>query len=124
MPKQHMRQPFSSQSTPKKLSALNLSRTKATGANVDGLVRAVDNCLYAADVCLPGSVGLAVRVGNVVSKDNALAADFTLCHFKFPPEYNYRSLSIRYELMKKNDHKIHDLINRLCYYITVRGKMQ
>jgi hypothetical protein len=68
------------------LSALDLSRTKATGANVDGLGRTVDNGLNAADVCLPGSVGLAVRVGNVVSEDDALAADFTLCHFKFPPE--------------------------------------
>ena len=66
-----------------KLSALDLSRTKATRANVNGLVGSVDNCLDTADVCLPGSVGLTVRMGNVVSEDNALAADFTLCHFKF-----------------------------------------
>ena len=84
-----------------KLSALDLSRTKATRANVNGLVRSVDNGLYTADVCLPGSVGLTVRVGNVVSEDDALSADFTLCHFKIPPLYN-EDRSIRYVFYDEN----------------------
>ena len=63
------------------LCALYLSRTKATRANCNSLVRTVNNRLYLADIGLPGSVGLAVRVGNVVTKGNALAADTALSHF-------------------------------------------
>ena len=63
------------------LSTLNLSRTKATGAYANGLMRSVYNCLYLADVRLPCSVGLAVRVGNVMTKGNALAANAALSHF-------------------------------------------
>ena len=63
------------------LSAFDLSGTKATGANVNGGMRSVNDSLYLADVGLPGSVGLAVRVGNVVTKGNALAADTALSHF-------------------------------------------
>ena len=44
-------------------------------------MRTVNNRLYLADVRLPGSVGLAVRVGNVVTKGNALAANTALSHF-------------------------------------------
>ena len=66
------------------LSALDLSGTKATGANVYGTVGTVNYCLYLADVGLPGSVGLAVRVGNVVTKGNALAADTALSHLTPP----------------------------------------
>ena len=62
------------------LSALDLSGTKATGANVNGTVGTVNYCLYLTDIGLPGSVGLAVRVGNVMSKGNALAANATLSH--------------------------------------------
>ena len=103
-----------------KLSALDLSRTKATGANVDGLGGAVDNCLNAADVCLPGSVGLAVRVGNVVSEDNALAANFTLCHFVFPPEYNYRSTLYVTKMMKNNDFETSSHKSALLLYHSKR----
>jgi hypothetical protein len=63
------------------LSTLDLSRAKATGANVNGTVSTVNNCLYLTDVGLPGSVGLTVRVGNVMSKGNALTANATLSHF-------------------------------------------
>jgi len=63
------------------LCALNLSGTKATRANANGSVSAVYNCLNLANVRLPGSVGLAVRVRNVMSKGNALAADTALSHF-------------------------------------------
>jgi len=41
----------------------------------------VNYCLYLTDVGLPGSVGLTVRVGNVMSKGNALTANATLSHF-------------------------------------------
>ena len=44
-------------------------------------MRAVNNCLYLADIGLPGSVGLAVRVRNVMTEDYALAADTALSHF-------------------------------------------
>jgi len=63
------------------LSALDLSGTKATGANGNGTVGSVNYCLDLADVRLPGSVGLTVRVGNVMSEGNALTANATLSHF-------------------------------------------
>ena len=44
------------------------------------LVGTVYNCLYLANVRLPGSVGLAVRVRYVVTESNALSADTALCH--------------------------------------------
>ena len=63
------------------LCALNLSGTKATRANANGGVSTVYNCLNLTNVRLPGSVGLAVRVRNVMSKGNALAANTALSHF-------------------------------------------
>ena len=63
------------------LGTLNLAGTKATGANSNGRVRAVNYCLNLTDVGLPGSVGLAVGVGNVVTEGNALTADAALSHF-------------------------------------------
>ena len=63
------------------LSALDLSGTKATRANVNGSVRSVNYCLNPTNVGLPGSVGLAVGVRHVVSESNALTADTALSHF-------------------------------------------
>ena len=63
------------------LGTLNLAGTKATGANGNGCIRAVNNCLNLTNVGLPGSVGLAVGVGNVVTKGNALTAYAANCHF-------------------------------------------
>ena len=64
-----------------KSSTLDLSRTKATGANVYGLIRAVNHSLNSADIGLPGSVGLTVGVGNVMTEGHALTANTTLSHF-------------------------------------------
>ena len=63
------------------LCTLDLSRTKATGANVYGLISAVNHSLNSADVGLPGSVGLTVRMGNVMTEGHALTANTTLSHF-------------------------------------------
>ena len=63
------------------LCTLDLSRTKATGANVNSLVCTVNYSLNPTDIRLPGSVGLAVGVRYVVSKNNALTADTALSHF-------------------------------------------
>ena len=63
------------------LSAFDLSGTKAARANVNGTVSTVNNCFYLTNIRLPGSVGLTVRVGNVVSEGNALTANATFSHF-------------------------------------------
>ena len=63
------------------LCTLDLSRTKATRANVNRLIATVNYGLYLADVRLPGSVGLTVRVRNVVSESNALTANAAFSHF-------------------------------------------
>ena len=60
---------------------LDLSRAKATGADIYSLVCSVNNGLNLTNVRLPSSVGLTVRVRNVVSKSNALAANTALSHF-------------------------------------------
>lgn len=44
------------------------------------LICAVDNSLDLSYVRLPSSVGLAVGMGNIETKNNALSADITLCH--------------------------------------------
>ena len=41
----------------------------------------VNYCLNLTDVGLPGSVGLTVRVRNVVTESDALAANATFSHF-------------------------------------------
>ena len=51
---------------------------QATGTNVD--------CFAAfqfdfANIGFPGSVGFTVRVRNVLTENNAFAADTTFCHF-------------------------------------------
>jgi len=53
-------------------------RAQATRTNID--------CFAAfqfdlANIGLPGSVGFTVRVGNILTKHNAFAADTTFCHF-------------------------------------------
>ena len=60
--------------------ALDLAGTQATGADVNRLCAAVYDRLNATDIGLPGSVGLTVRVRNVMTKHNALATKVTLCH--------------------------------------------
>ena len=63
-----------------KSSAGNLVRTKATRAYGNGLRGTVYDRLYLANVGLPGSVGLAVRMGNGSTVNNALSADTAFCH--------------------------------------------
>ena len=60
--------------------ALNLTGTEASCTDVNMTGGTVNNSLYLTDVGLPSSVGLSVRVGNVMTERNALAADFALCH--------------------------------------------
>ena len=67
-----------------KLNSGYLAGTKATGANSNGLRCTVNNCSYLTDVGLPSSVCVAVRVGNGVTENNALAADTALCHNEPP----------------------------------------
>ena len=61
--------------------ALDLAGAEATGADVNGGIGTAYHCLHLADVGLPGSVCLAVRVRHVVSESNALAANATFSHF-------------------------------------------
>lgn len=67
------------------LRALDLAGTKAAGANAYGLVSSVDHSLDLSDVRLPCAVGSAMRMGNALSEDNALAANTALCHLHIPP---------------------------------------
>ena len=61
--------------------SFNLAGTEATRAYVDGLVGSFNNSLDTADVGLPGTVGFAVGVRNVVSEDNSFSAQAAFCHF-------------------------------------------
>ena len=61
-------------------SALDLAGTETTGTYVNRLRGSVNNSLHLSDVGLPGSVGLAVRVRNVVTEGHALVAYAALCH--------------------------------------------
>lgn len=63
------------------LRAGNFARTQAACADVCRLMSTVigyDSDL--SDIRLPGSVRLAVRVGDIETECHAFSADITLCH--------------------------------------------
>lgn len=64
----------------KSVCTVNLAGTKAAGADVNRLGRAVNNSLDTSDVGLEHSVYLTVGVRNGASENNTLTADTTLCH--------------------------------------------
>jgi len=57
---------------------------EATSTYRQSLGSVVNNNLYLTNVGLPGSVGMTVRVRNALSENNALSANFTLCHVFIP----------------------------------------
>ena len=60
----------------------NLARTQTSGANMHRGVSSVNNGSYLTNIGLPHSVGFTMGVRDVLSENNALSADITLCHFK------------------------------------------
>ena len=67
--------------------SFNLAGAEATGTNVYRRVGAAHNSLHLADVGLPGSVSLAVRVRNGVTEYHAFSANAALCHWIIPPVF-------------------------------------
>ena len=61
-------------------SAGNFAGTEAVSAHIHVLGRAIDDCLHALDVGLPGAIGAAVGVGNLNSESDALTAEITFGH--------------------------------------------
>ena len=59
---------------------LYLTGAQASGANIDVAGRALHDCLDTLDIGLPCTVGTTVRVRDLDTKCNALAADFAFCH--------------------------------------------
>ena len=57
-----------------------LHRAQATGTNRNSFGVATDGNLNLTNVGLPSSLGLAVRVRNVLTEHNALAANTAFCH--------------------------------------------
>ena len=68
-------------------SAGDFARTEAMSAHIDVLGGAVDNCLHTLDIGLPGTVGAAVRVGNLNAEHNALVTKITFSHSLLPPRW-------------------------------------
>ena len=68
-------------------SAGNFARTEAMSAHIDVLGRAVNNRLHTLDVGLPGTIGAAVRVGNLNAEHDALVTKFTFSHSLEPPRW-------------------------------------
>ena len=66
-------------------SAGNLAGAEAPSTYVDMAGSTVDESLHATDIWLPSSVRTSMRVGNLDTKGNALAANIALCHFPAPP---------------------------------------
>ena len=60
--------------------ALNLTRTQASGADVNMLRRTVYKSLDTLDIRFEGAVGADVRVRHGDAKGYALAAKLALCH--------------------------------------------
>ena len=68
-----------------KSSAGHFARTEAVSTHIDVLRGAVDDRLDALYVGLPGTIGAAVRVGNLNAEYNALVTKFTFSHSLEPP---------------------------------------
>ena len=79
------------------LRACDFARTQATRTNRNGCGCTINNSLYLADIRLPTSVGLAVRVGDVLSENNALSTDTTFCHFDTSQDGTFLVLDIANE---------------------------
>ena len=60
--------------------ALNLIGTQASRTDVHMARRTVNDRLHALDVGLPAPVGPTMRVGDLDTERNALAANIALCH--------------------------------------------
>ena len=59
---------------------LYLTGAQASGANIDVAGRTLHDCFDTLDIGLPSTVGTTVRVRDLNTKRNALAADFAFCH--------------------------------------------
>ena len=98
-----------------RLRALDFAGTQATGADVYGLGATLNDCFYAANIRLPGSVGLTVRVRNVMTEHNSLSAKVTFCHELTPPKLTTFLKRIRKTDISQID-KVH--------YNTLKSKLQ
>ena len=67
-----------------KSGAGNFAGAEASGADVNVGRSAVNDCLHALHVGLPGTVGTAMGVGNLDAEGDALTAETALCHFAYP----------------------------------------
>ena len=72
-------------SVPRLDSAGNFTGTQTPGTNIHMAGRAIDHCLNALDIGLPGTIGTSVGMGNLDTKGHALATKITLSHFIAPP---------------------------------------
>ena len=69
----------------RRIEELSLAHgAEATSTNRQRLRRAVNRGLYLANVGLPSSVGMTVGVRYSLTENNALSANFTLCHVSIP----------------------------------------
>ena len=66
-------------------SPSHFAGTQAAGTDVNMLGCAFNDSLHASHIGLPGTIGTSVRMGHLNAEGNALAANFTLCHFSAPP---------------------------------------
>ena len=58
----------------------NFTGTQTPGTNIHMAGRAIDHCLHALDIGLPGTVRTSVGVRDLNTESNALVAEFTLSH--------------------------------------------
>ena len=58
----------------------NFAGTQAPGTNIYMARRAVDHCLHALDIGLPGTIGTPVGVRDLDTEGHALVAKFALSH--------------------------------------------
>ena len=58
----------------------NFAGTQAPGTNIYMARRAVDHCLHALDIGLPGTIGTPVGVRDLDAEGHALVAKFALSH--------------------------------------------
>ena len=68
----------------------NLVRSQASGANINLLFAAVNDCIDLLYIRLPAAVASSVRVGYSDAESNALSTDITFCHDLHLPMFDQK----------------------------------
>ena len=106
-------------------SAFDLIGTEASCTDVDMAGRAVNDCLHALYVGLPGTVGTSVGVGDLNAKRYTLAANIALCQLlHLQSSKNYRVSYIPTDILSNFFSKCKRKITKNIFFLQTVAKLR